>query len=289
LSVWFDRFIETRVDVGTSAKSLYGNAQNKLGRLADRDPTKVRPSDVQGWIADNASLSPKTIRHYLSSIRQVLDFADVEPNPARSPKVKVPALQGEEITPPSREEFDAIISKLAKKVLLPAKLMEACGLRVGEITQLLYGDVDFADGRFRISRSRTKGGTAGQRWLPVPDELMDEIDALVPLEDRHHERRVFPLTAPEIRDSITRACKLAKIPRYHPHDLRHRRISLWVRHGFDPVTVKTWAGHSNASMSLDTYAHVVIDAGKDPWKGFWTDAYSRAHVVPVWSQDLEPD
>jgi integrase len=89
--------------------------------------------------------------------------------------------------------------------------------------------------------------------------------------------------------SITRACKLAKIAHYHPHDLRHRRVSLWVAHGIDPITVKTWAGHSNASMSLDTYAHVVIDHAKDEWRDFWIDNYSRARVARVWPEEGSPE
>src|SRR5262249_57200300 len=93
----FDRFIASRVDVGASSVKLYGNARDKLGQLAGRDPATVKWSDVQAWIADNKTLSPKTVRHYLGSIRQVLDFCDVEPNPARSPKVKIPALAGEEV------------------------------------------------------------------------------------------------------------------------------------------------------------------------------------------------
>jgi integrase len=171
----------------------------------------------------------------------------------------VPAQQSEEIAPPSREEWDAIRGKLLYKIVPPARLMETCGLRIGELTQLTYGDVDFAGGRLRVSKARRKGRTAGQRWLPVPAELLDEIDELVPLEDRHNTRQVFPLTAPSVRDSITRACKCAGVAHYHPHDLRHRRISLWVAHGIDPVTaIKTWAGHSNVAETLNTYSHVVI-------------------------------
>ena len=165
------------------------NARDKLGELANRDPTTLRPSDIQGWIAANKTLEPKTVRHYLSTLRQVLDFAEVEPNPARSPKVKVPPLVRDELSPPSRVEWDALLGKLAPRVVLAVRLMECCGLRLGETRQLMFGDVDFADGRIRISRARTKGGTAGQRWLPVPDELLDEIDALVPLEDRHADHR----------------------------------------------------------------------------------------------------
>jgi integrase len=281
LTAWFDRFIESKVDVGESARSLYGNARDRLGRLANLDPQTVRWQDVQAWIADlKDELAPKTVRHYLSTLRQVLDFCDLEPNPARSPKVKVPALEGEEIAPPAREEFDAIIDMLSVKIVLPVRLMEACGLRIGETTKLTYGDVDFVNGRLRISKARTKGRTAGQRWLPIPAELMGEIDELVPLEDRHKDRRVFPLTSPTIRDSITRACKLAGIAHYHPHDLRDLRISLWIAQGIDPVQAKTWSGHTKASMTLDVYAHVVIDPDVDEWREFWQDAYAARSQSP---------
>ena len=97
------------------------------------------------------------------------------------------------------------------------------------------------------------------------------------------------MTAPQIRDSIARACILARVAHYSPHQLRHRRCSLWVSvHNFDPVTVKTWSGHSNVSMLLDTYSHVMIDPA-DEWADFWRFAYRerRGGVVPVWSQEDE--
>ena len=65
-------------------------------------------------------------------------------------------------------------------------------VRVSEALKLTYGDVDFANRRVRISKARTKGGTAGQRWLPVPQELLDEIADLVPLGYQHRDRLVFP-------------------------------------------------------------------------------------------------
>jgi integrase len=120
---------------------------------------------------------------------------------------------------------------------------------------------------------------------------MEEIDELVPLDDRHHARRVFPFTEPQVRDSIARACKFAKVAHYHPHDLRHRRCSLGVNvHNFDPVTVKAWSGHSNVSMLLDTYSHVMIDPD-DEWADFWRFAHEngRGGVVPVWSREPTPD
>jgi integrase len=127
----------------------------------------------------------------------------------------------------------------------------------------------------------------------VPAELLDEIAELVPLEDRHRDRLVFPrLTDNQVRDHLYRACRNAGIAAYSPHDLRHRRISLWFAEGFDPLSVKTWAGHARASMSLDVYAHVVIDPAADEWRGFWRAAYAAGRsygVVSVWPEGQEDD
>jgi integrase len=293
-------FMASRVDVGNKAQALYRNARDRLRSLASLEPHEVTVAHVQGWIAENSvaskdfsALSPKSLGHYLSTLRQVLDFCDVTPNPARSPKVKLPEQIKEEIAPPDSTEWVGIKRTLTPRLALVTRFIECEAVRVSEALDLTYGDVDFAGGRVRISRARTKGRTAGQRWLPVPPELLDEIGELVPLEDRHRDRLVFPrLTDNQVRDHLSRACRNAGIAHYHPHDLRHRRISLWFAEGFDPQRVKTWAGHARASMSLDVYAHVVIDPAADEWRGFWRAAYAagRSHgVVSVWSEDDETD
>src|SRR5205823_3243766 len=115
------------------------------------------------WVADNADLSPRTLSHYLSSVRQVLDFCEVEPNPARSKRVRLPADETAEVEVPSNDEWQTIKRHVPKRVSLALRLIEAEGLRVSEAANLTFGDVDFAEGRIRVSRARTKRRTAGQR------------------------------------------------------------------------------------------------------------------------------
>jgi integrase len=270
----FDEFIASRVDVSASTLALYRNARDSLDELAGRDPQTLAAADFQAWVARNAALSPRTLAHYLSSIRQVLDFCDVEPNPARSRKVRVPADTSAEVEAPSNAEWLAIRDHAPKRVALALRLIEAEGLRVSEAAELGFGDVDFAEGRIRVSRARTKRRTAGQRWLPVPPELLDELAELCPLEDRSIERRVFAgLSASAIRNGLALACRDAGLARYGPHALRHRRCSLWLAHGFETVFVKQWSGHSKASMLSDVYGHVVVEPDEDEWGAFWLEAY----------------
>lgn len=271
----YEAFLESRVDVVEKTLRGYRNACARLGELAGKDPHRTTPADWQGWIADNEELSAGTLAVYLSAHRQVLDFVDVVPNPARSPKVKLPAAEDEEANPPSTKEWRAIVAELRKRSSLVVRLFECCALRLSEAVDLEWGDVDLAENRLRISRARTKGrrGTRRSRWIAIPQAIADELAELCPLEDRTRERRVFTLSDSVVYDDLVRACRDAGAAHYSPHDLRHRRISLWIAHGIDVVTVATWAGHKRKSMSSDVYGHVIV-AGEDEWRDFWLETYA---------------
>jgi integrase len=276
---WFDRCIQARLDITAKTEKSYRQAQARLGDLAAADPFVLQPADFRQWIARQLEgpdgLSPASVAHYFSKIRQVIDFAEVDPNPARSKLITLPTVEEEEINPPSGAEWLRIRDHLDDDVSLLLRLCECDALRIDEALSVQWGDFDFAEGRMRIAKSRTKRRTAGQRWLWVPDGLLEEIEARKPIEDRDLQQAVFAgLTDGTVRYRMERACKLAGVPHYHPHDLRHRRISLWVRMGIDPIAAKIWAGHTKASMTLDRYAHVLVD-NADEWREFWADRYQE--------------
>jgi integrase len=62
----------------------------------------------------------------------------------------------------------------------------------------------------------------------------------------------------------TKACricngpKLGRAPAFSPHDLRHRRATLWHLGGVPAAQASAWLGHS-AQEHLRTYAHAVLD------------------------------
>jgi len=53
--------------------------------------------------------------------------------------------------------------------------------------------------------------------------------------------------------------KIAEIPLFTPHDLRHRYISLLVMAGVPLPVVREVVGHSRASVTRDVYSHVLLD------------------------------
>ena len=53
------------------------------------------------------------------------------------------------------------------------------------------------------------------------------------------------------------ACKAAGIPHFHPHDLRHRRCSLWHGRGIPAREIGERVGQQQIAVTLDTYTHVM--------------------------------
>ena len=257
-----ETYLATRIDATESTLKTYRQAVAKLGPLGTLEPGAVAVPDVQAWITRMIAdkLAPATIRKYLDAVRQVLDFADVEPNPARSRKLRLPRSDQTEVDPPTAGHVAVLVEAISPRYRLAVRLLDWTGLRVGELALLRWGDLDFRDSRLRVARGRTKGGTAGRRWVPIPVELLADVADMVPPEDRDLAAELLPgLSQTGLRNAMTRACRLAGIPAYSPHDLRHRYISLLVMAGVPLPLVREVVGHSRASVTLDVYSHVMLD------------------------------
>jgi integrase len=255
----FDGFTASRVDVSEATNENYKTHRIRLvDQLGERDPTTITWQDVQAVVtALSADLSPLSVRNYLGTLRMVLDFGDVEPNPARDRRVKLPR-PGETVpNPPSASAVAAIVANAPKRWRLAIRVLEQTGMRVGELAGLEWGDIDSTNLRLRIRGGKTN---AARRWVPVPEWLIEEIEQTCPPDDRTNERRVFPGAGRQtIGNAMRNACKTAKIAAYSPHDLRHRYISVKIREGVPITNIAAHVGHSRKSLTLDTYAHVLID------------------------------
>jgi integrase len=258
LSVWRDRFIRSRNDADANTIANYQSSLNALcERFEERDPHSLTVSDMSEWVAELAAKQkPGTVRQKMIAVRLLLGYADVDPNPARDPRVKLPKHVRDEPNPPSEEYVLAILDALGKKWRLMFVTIEQGALRLEEAVQLKWGDVDVAGLRLRLPRAATKRDKA--RWVYLPEWLMEAIEQTCPLEDRVAERRVFQgITGASFYQAMRRACGTAKIPNYSPHDLRHRRITVWHQSGVVARELAERAGHARASMSLDVYSHVM--------------------------------
>jgi len=256
-----ERWRASRIDVGGATRKAHHQALLHVNReFGDRDPTSLDPHEVAAWIGVLAGTYTRaTLEKVLGVLRMILDSADIRPNPARDDRVKLPRGKREEIQPPSAEEVVALLERTTPRYRLPLLVLESTGMRVNELETLAWGDIDEQHGRWRVARQNEKAGRG--RWVNVPPDVFEAVTDRVPREDRDLDAPVFPgATQTRLRTDMARACKAAGIPLYSPHDLRHRRISLWHMQGVPLAQVGQWVGQRNLSVTADTYTHVITDA-----------------------------
>jgi integrase len=258
LDAWWGRFIGARHDTADGTRKNYRKAANRFSALlGSRNPHTLSVADIQEAVgALVGTLGPRTLAKYVNTLRQVLDFAEVDPNVARDRRVKLPRIVRDEPEPPDAQHVLAMLDKLTPRWLLAFVTAEQTGMRVGEIASVCWRDVDVAGSQFRMRARETKSRRA--KWVPVPEWLMDEIGASCALEDRLPDRRVFLRVDEDgLRNAMLRACRTAQIPVFSPHDLRHRRITIWHHGGMPTKEIQQRVGHARKSETLDVYAHVM--------------------------------
>jgi len=256
----YEEWRASRVDVSEATAVYQRSAIRRAAPLLARRVDTISASDIAGLVGDLAAKakSRETIRKTVV-LAMVLDHAGVSPNPARDRvRVRLPREDRPEIQPPSAEHVEAVHRLLAPAYRLPLLVLDATGMRVGELEALTWGDVDEFRGRWRVSRTVAKTGRA--RWVNVPPLLFAAVLDLCPRDDRNPDRRVFEgVTADRLRTAISRACTAAGAPVFSPHDLRHRRISLLHLTGVPWATIGQNVGQRNLAVTANTYTHVLAD------------------------------
>jgi integrase len=255
-----DRWKASRVDVSAGTMQTYVVALGRLlPRWRDKPVDAIDAQTVADLVAElhGDGLRKQTIRKTVSVLAMVLDHAGVQPNPARDKlTVKMPREAKRIVDPPTAEHVTEVVKLLPSRYRLPVLVLDATGMRVGELEALTWGDVDEPRKRWRIATSKT----GRPRWVEPPPMLFRRVLALVPRDDRQSDARVFAdATGDRLRTALVRASTAAGIPAFSPHDLRHRRVSLLHLAGVPWARIGEAVGHDDITTTSRVYTHVLAD------------------------------
>ena len=257
------RWLESRIDHAAGTRiAAQGNINRFLPMLGKRRCDEVTSDDVADLVAELRAKGRKreTIKKSVGALAMTLDHAGIQPNPARL-NVRLPPDDTDEIRPPTAGQVSDMLAVIAAKHRLPVLVLEATGMRVGELEGLRWGDLDEPRDRWLVRKELNH--TRRDRWVSPPPDLLAAVLELVPREDRDADALVFPeANQAALRTELARACKRAGVPKIHPHALRHRRISLWHRQGIDWARIGEWVGQRSRSVTADTYTHVLADGAE---------------------------
>lgn len=117
------------------------------------------------------------------------------------------------------------------------------GLRRGELTSLLWSDVDFLHRIITVRAAAAKGGK--RRDVPMNSEV---LDVLTRWKRQSKGDRVFAIADP--KTAWARLLDRAAIEDFTFHDLRHTFASRLVQKGVALNTVRELLGHGDLKMTL---------------------------------------
>lgn len=162
------------------------------------------------------------------------------------------------------------------------------GIREGELFPLVWDDIDFINGRVRISktliyvkdRKNTSGKAyelkvqdstktkAGIRSIPLQKSCLNMLKE-VKLKNGLKSQLVFPskngtfIDPRNFQRCFQNICKKAELEGFNCHTLRHTFATRCFENGIDVQVVSKWLGHKKVSHTQDIYTHVMPDKEKE--------------------------
>jgi len=239
---------------------------------------------TSGRCDGKGGLSPQTVKHIHVVLKQALAQARVWRAISHNPAdlVKPPKLARGEMQTVNTDQTAAMIEAArGTPIFIPILLGVLCGMRRGEICALRWRSIDLDAGQLSVVASteqgrgemREKEPKSGKgRLIALPPMLVAELRRHrmqqaewllrlgVRLTDDHYVclredgESVWP-------SSLTRAFRTFmrrhKLPQIRFHDLRHSHATHLLAANVHPKIAQERLGHSNVSITLNTYSHVV--------------------------------
>ena len=168
------------------------------------------------------------------------------------------------------------------------------GLRISEFCGLTIGDIDFKEMRINVNHQLQRKRdmtyvveptktTSGTRMVPMTKEVADCFRRILanrikpkvePMIDGYTgflflDKNEMPMVAlhwekyfKHILDKYNSIYKV-QLPKITPHVCRHTFCSNMAKSGMNPKTLQYIMGHSDISVTLNTYSHVGFEDAKE--------------------------
>ncbi len=149
------------------------------------------------------------------------------------------------------------------------------GMRMGEINALTPEAVDFSRNTIHVHRtvsiglnnrlfiSDTAKTNAGNRYVPINNLVKPIIKEALSSMKNNPEGLIFYdyrkdglIKTGQVNSYFQRICEKAGIAITGQHCLRHTFATRCIEAGVSPIVLKTWLGHTDIHVTLDTYSDV---------------------------------
>jgi integrase len=274
LTVW----LLGKIDVTSGTQASYKRQLVHFGRLlGDRPLTSIVPEDVQRVLSVMADkhLSRRTMQYARAVLHAAFQDAMQDNLLIRNPvaNTKLPPRVKRAPTILSMQQVNRFLEVTDAAPFHPLwMLLLTTGLRPQEALALKWSDVNLPEQWLSVSRVLQEQGDgtfalteatkteASTRRLGLPLSTVEALKAhrtISPLNLVFPGPTGAPLDISRVRRAWKADLKAAKLPIIRLYDTRHTHATALLAAGADIAWVKARLGHSNVSMTIENYAHVM--------------------------------
>jgi integrase/recombinase XerC len=221
-------------------------------------------------------LETRSISRKLASVRGLLKYAFqnqiINSNPVRYIKnprsnKKLPEITTTESVLKIYDLADEA-EKEPERVKIIFELLYGCALRVSELCDLNFGDLDIKSRTLRVKGkgSKIRIVPVGQKSFEIIEEYLNKTNQQnnnEPLIKTKGGNRIYPRFVYRVINRYL--SKVTDIKKKSPHVLRHSAATHMLDRGADLRAVKELLGHENLSTT-QIYTHVSVERLKSTYK-----------------------
>lgn len=291
LTEWLESYQKEHIKARTYSRYQGLIAMHIVPTLGKRNISELGRKEIQDFLTqqkkdgnmrNGEKLSATSTNMMLSVLNLAFEYACdmeyIEENPCvRVRRTKAETKKVEAFTVEEQRAIESEIARSDDRRLHGIILCLYTGLRIGELLGLSWDDVDLDRGVINITktvyREKNESGVwqlcvdtpktkASDRVIPLPEYItnmlrQDSETAQTPyvVENKKGER----MSIRSYQYIFEKLTERAGVRKLNFHALRHTFATRAIECGMDIKTVADIMGHQNASITLNRYAHCMLD------------------------------
>ena len=289
LNIWLENYIKPSSKERTYIR--YGQLirTHIAPKIGENDVNDLTPIVLQSFVTEllnsgnektGKGLSANTVNAIISVTQNSLRTANLVGVAAEysANKIKRPKLKERKIecfTLAEQKKIETAVFESNKTKLFGIVLCLYTGLRIGELLALTWSDIDFGKGLLFVSKTCHDGNDGqnhiriidspktvnSRRVIPLPKQILPLLKAV---KRRSQCEYIVadgdkPVFVRSYQRTFELLLKKLHIPHKGFHSLRHTFATRAIECGVDVKTLAELLGHKNATITLNRYAHSLLE------------------------------
>lgn len=289
LNSWLENYIRPSVKVRTYERNKLIIDQHIKDKIGNMELDGLSPLALQSFITEllhtgnkrtGKGLSANSVNAVISVMQSSLKMAHLLGliSEYTADKLKRPKLIEKPVecfTLAEQKQIEQAVLNGKKDKLYGILLCLYSGLRIGELIALQWFDIDLAKGILTISKSchDSKDGlvidepktASSRRVIPLPKQLLPILKGIKKKSNSPFvvSANGKPVSVRSYQRSFELLLKRLHIPHKGFHSLRHTFATRAIECGMDVKTLFEILGHKNPTVTLNRYAHSLMEHKQD--------------------------